>query len=100
MSKLQKSRQDFEKEYKTIKQKSAALDAKITVSIHEENLMFYGIPEGGDAANGEDLDKNVCIGHLDMRGLICLSYDLRSVLNLVQTFDQSWLNYTTTPRGK
>ena len=31
-----------------------------------ENLLFYGIPEGGSQANCETLIKELCVNHLEM----------------------------------
>ena len=60
LSKLQKSCKDLEKESNDLKQKNAALDAKV-IDLESrsmrENLMFYGIKEGGDAENRRNLSK-------------------------------------------
>ena len=69
LSQLQKSCKDLEKESSDLKKKNATLDAKI-IDLESrsmrENLMFYGIKEGGDSENCEELVKNVCIDNLEM----------------------------------
>lgn len=54
-----------------MKKKNESLDAKLTdlePRSMRENLMFYGIAEGGDNEDCEQLVKGMCVDHLHMRG--------------------------------
>ena len=54
LSNLQKSCQDIEKDAQSLKKKNENLDAKLIefeARSMRENLMFYGIPEGGEHEN-------------------------------------------------
>ena len=53
---VQKTCNQLERDSKTMKEKMVDLESRSM----RENLMFYGIPEGGDGENCDELVKNVC----------------------------------------
>ena len=68
---LQKHCADLEKNTASMKQSHDTLNAKLSdleARSMRENLLFYGIPEGGDSEDCDRLVKNLCADTLEMRG--------------------------------
>ena len=75
---LQKTCQRFEKETQELKTQNDALDTKLTdleARSMRENLMFYGIPEGGNNENCEELVKRVCTDIMQMQRTHEMTFD-------------------------
>ena len=76
LSKLQISCQNLEKDAQSLKKKNEKLDSKLidleARSMHE-NLMLYGIPEGGEHENCGQLVKEMCSNHLQMGASLCIA---------------------------
>lgn len=69
IKKLRKSVDKFEESSKSLSDESAKLDTKLIdleARSMRDNLMFYGIPEGGPNENCEELVKGVCADVLRM----------------------------------
>ena len=71
LSKLQKNYEKLQNDSQQLKRDNEVLDESVgdlRTRFMRPNLLFYGIPEGGEGENCERLVRDMCVDVLDMRG--------------------------------